>query len=91
MRCHETSLPAMRTGGSGNTGEQPHSRKLLRVLACQELAVGVEQPLAALGSPDHALGPKQAEQPSQPAGDVLLLPQEQPSQSPGILEIRPAE
>ena len=61
------------------------------MLACQELAVGVVQPLAALGSLDHTLSPEQAEQPSEPAGGVLLLPQEQPSQSPGILEIWPAE
>ena len=68
----------MRTGGLGEQGEHPQ-QEVSRVLECRGLVVGVEQPLAALGSPDHALGPEQAEQPSEPAGGVLLLPQEQPS------------
>lgn len=101
MRCHETSLPPMRTGGLGNTGEQPHSRKLLRVLACRGLVMGVEQPLASLGSPDHTLSPERAEQPSDLVGVFCCchrtaLPKAPGSwrsgqQSRGAAWLRPAE
>lgn len=87
--------------GLGGTRRQPHSRKLLRVLACRGLVMGVEQPLASLGSPDHTLSPEQAEQPSDLLGVFCCchrtaLPKAPGSwrsgqQSKGAAWLRPAE